>query len=469
MAAVYTKKESDGIHIRSMLIAMVVMVLVMLVVTVLSARNVKARYIEMSKASAGYIHTRDLIDELQDASDYLTERARVFVMTGEINQARDYVKELKETRRRENSIKGLSEALENEYNVAMLLQKALDESNRLCVQELHAMALVASAKDYDPVLLPEEVTSVRLGEHEISMTPEEKQQKAMELVFGSNYMLSKIAITAMRKRASNEAQSETYAHHEESTRGLWIAITTQRTCVVLLVLGTIFICVFLYLLVARPIHGFVESIKRQEKIKVSGAYEFRYLARTYNRIYDLNMENKTELIYKAEHDPLTHLLNRGAFDSLCGYLSTYSNPLALLMIDIDKFKQVNDTYGHQEGDAVIKLVAKLLSKSFFNGDYIVRYGGDEFLVFMNNIDESKAGLVERKIHQINWSLAEKGREQNRSLSISAGVSFSSKGYTPRMLADADAALYFVKEHGRGGMTFFGEKMVYKNSLENFID
>ncbi|HBB43042.1 MAG TPA: hypothetical protein DCZ74_05955, partial [Treponema sp.] len=113
--------------------------------------------------------------------------------------------------------------------------------------------------------------------------------------------------------------------------------------------------------------------------------------------------------------------------------------------------------------------AKLLSKSFFNGDYIVRYGGDEFLVFMNNIDESKAGLVERKIHQINWSLAEKGREQNRSLSISAGVSFSSKGYTPRMLADADAALYFVKEHGRGGMTFFGEKMVYKNSLENFID
>ncbi|HBB43437.1 MAG TPA: hypothetical protein DCZ74_07955, partial [Treponema sp.] len=311
MAAVYTKKESDGIHIRSMLIAMVVMVLVMLVVTVLSARNVKARYIEMSKASAGYIHTRDLIDELQDASDYLTERARVFVMTGEINQARDYVKELKETRRRENSIKGLSEALENEYNVAMLLQKALDESNRLCVQELHAMALVASAKDYDPVLLPEEVTSVRLGEHEISMTPEEKQQKAMELVFGSNYMLSKIAITAMRKRASNEAQSETYAHHEESTRGLWIAITTQRTCVVLLVLGTIFICVFLYLLVARPIHEFVESIKKQEKIKVSGAYEFRYLARTYNRIYDLNMENKTELIYKAEHDPLTHLLNRG--------------------------------------------------------------------------------------------------------------------------------------------------------------
>lgn len=161
------------------------------------------------------------------------------------------------------------------------------------------------------------------------------------------------------------------------------------------------------------------------------------------------------LAWLADHDPLTNLYNRRRFseelEQILGWAERYQHPGALLFFDLDRFKFVNDTSGHQAGDAMLKMVADMLSRTIRTADIAGRLGGDEFAVILPEITPEAAVEVAKKI------LARLGETQlsfnGRTHSISASIGiviFPEHGNNVHdLLAAADLAMYQAKETGRG--------------------
>lgn len=163
-----------------------------------------------------------------------------------------------------------------------------------------------------------------------------------------------------------------------------------------------------------------------------------------------------QLRHSAFYDSLTGLANRSLFyDRLdrC-FLHKRRHPhtlFAVLFIDLDRFKRVNDAFGHAIGDKVLQKVADRLRKCLREGDTVARLGGDEFTILLDDLKESNEALrvAERLIHELSIPLSIEDNEIITGASI--GIALSSSGYenSEEMVRDADAALFRAKESGRG--------------------
>ena len=154
----------------------------------------------------------------------------------------------------------------------------------------------------------------------------------------------------------------------------------------------------------------------------------------------------------ATLDGLTGVLNRRAWlvqaSTELAISVRYDHPLAVLMIDLDHFKQINDSRGHDAGDRALQFVARALQAAVRSGDLVGRYGGEEFCVLMNHADAAAAGAFDRRMRAY---LAEaSARELGVTLSYSAGIAMRLPGddSLAAMLRRADAMLYTAKAQGR---------------------
>lgn len=144
------------------------------------------------------------------------------------------------------------------------------------------------------------------------------------------------------------------------------------------------------------------------------------------------------------------LLNRRSFDQILSLYEKDRSSFALILADVDIFKQINDTCGHDTGDRILKRVAALLHTTFRSIDYVCRIGGDEFAVIMVDMRRELYYTIPDKIAEINGLLAvpEDGLP---AVSLSAGVAFSDEnGFCGSLFRAADSALYTAKAHGRCG-------------------
>lgn len=153
----------------------------------------------------------------------------------------------------------------------------------------------------------------------------------------------------------------------------------------------------------------------------------------------------------SEQDSLTKLYNSDTTRRLCSeYLSTPHSLCALIMIDLDSFKQVNDVLGHMEGDRVITCVAEGVKKLFRSGDVVGRVGGDEFLVMMKDVPD--ADIVKRKCESIVESVGELAAELDcEFFGCSVGAVMVSSEYDDydELFRVADTVMYNVKNSGGG--------------------
>ncbi|MGD8709135.1 MAG: diguanylate cyclase [Ectothiorhodospiraceae bacterium] len=161
-----------------------------------------------------------------------------------------------------------------------------------------------------------------------------------------------------------------------------------------------------------------------------------------------------QLAAEADTDPLTGLFNRRAFhrkaQSHFHSARAGDTELTLLVIDIDHFKQVNDTAGHQAGDAVLRHLARSMQDSFRELDVLARLGGDEFAVLMPGADLDTALKAAERVNRLLGEGAERLSEWNTKFSISIGVAEKTPAdHSPRALEErADRALYAAKAAGR---------------------
>ena len=172
------------------------------------------------------------------------------------------------------------------------------------------------------------------------------------------------------------------------------------------------------------------------------------------------VRNHLAILDYGEQDTLTGLLNRkrfeGQFDKLRHRMATPAEAAGtaqeaswLALIDIDRFKSINDGYGHLFGDEVLLLISRLMRRAFRGADQLFRFGGEEFIVILENASENGALLA---LERLRSAIATYPFPQVGTVTVSIGYTrITSQDIPTLCLARADAALYYVKSHGRNGV------------------
>ncbi|MCI8983222.1 MAG: GGDEF domain-containing protein [Hungatella sp.] len=443
-----------GIKIRTINYAMIIAAAVLYVVLVYATVQASIKYKRLIEATEDYILCEKDAALVREGSDYLTEQVRLYVVTLEPEYMEAYFTEKNVTRRREQALEELEE-YETSQETYDYLQRALDNSNKLTEREIYAMRLITLAQGYDEASLPEEMKGVVLQEADKNLSSQEMVDRARSMVFDYGYRNAKELIMSNTDYFLDSIIKWTRNKQSESAMVLQNIMNRQRECVVVLFVLNAANFILVIMLIIKPLQVYIDCIKEEKRLEITGAYEFKYLALTYNDIYEVNAANEVLLRHKAEHDPLTGVINRGAFEQMREVLKASTDPLAFLIIDVDKFKLINDCYGHEIGDQILKKVAKHLSDTFRAQDYVARIGGDEFAVIMTNSTRELQPVIQNKAESMNQFL-KKPDDGLPPISLSIGIAFSDKGFPEELYSQADRALYQVKENGRCGCHFYDE-------------
>ena len=195
------------------------------------------------------------------------------------------------------------------------------------------------------------------------------------------------------------------------------------------------------------------------------------------------MEQKDILYYQAHHDSLTSLPNRMLFNERLEYglekAKHTKTKLALLFIDLDQFKQINDSLGHEIGDRVLTVVAERLKAKIRKKDTLARLGGDEFVIIMEEYKKIKdlSSVAEKILEVLIQPIHVEG--QTLYISCSIGISLYPKDdiYADNLLKYADAAMYKAKDEGRNNYQFYRtemtnlafERIIMKAGLRQALD
>ena len=167
-----------------------------------------------------------------------------------------------------------------------------------------------------------------------------------------------------------------------------------------------------------------------------------------------NIELHFQVRRQAVTDELTGLANHGRFQELLNaeieQVRRYHHPIGLIMLDIDDFKAVNDTYGHPQGDAVLRQVARVLQENSRDADSPARYGGEELSLVLPHTDLEGAHAIAERIRTAVDGLRVPRADGRGVLRVTAslGVAASTDGHKDALIADADAALYEAKRAGK---------------------
>lgn len=440
------KKQVRGIRISTVNMIMIFISCALYVLLITATVRVSDRYKDVHSSMDDYIAFEENEALLTDGSAYLTEQVRLYTVTLEPQYMEAYFTEANVTKRRETALEELKTS--HEGNKAYeYLAEALGHSNDLMNDEIYAMRLISEAQGYPEDRLPEEVQAVPLNDGDQNMSQEEMIRKAREIVFGTSYQEVKTRISDSVNSSAESIHEMTHQQMLGDAEELESTMAIQRRLISILFVETIATFLLIIMLIIKPLRVYVNCIKEEKMMEITGSYEFKYLALTYNDIFEIKNANEAMLRYRAEHDPLTGIVNRGGFEQLKNMFRVKDVALGLLIVDVDKFKLVNDGYGHEVGDQVLKKVAAFLKDGFRATDYPARIGGDEFAVILTSMSEEMQGAVERKITEMNDRLMHPN-DGLPQVSLSVGGAFSENGFTDDLYQKADAALYAVKENGR---------------------
>jgi len=194
--------------------------------------------------------------------------------------------------------------------------------------------------------------------------------------------------------------------------------------------------------------------------KLIGIISYRDITNALRKSYYM-LEQKTEKLEdKANHDPLTGLFNKGYMEEQLTYhfelAKRSGNPMAVMFLDIDHFKKVNDTYGHQRGDEVLKRIAHILKDKSRAINVVGRFGGEEFMIIGPISDYKSALYLGERIRTAVEKEVFSHDNTDFNITISIGISVwnSSIASEKDLVKFADEALYTAKRNGRNQVRMY---------------
>ncbi|MCR4749938.1 MAG: GGDEF domain-containing protein [Lachnospiraceae bacterium] len=442
------KKSNNGLSLRAIHIWLVITMVIWSGTVVIASYRLTNTFYRLSDAERQHSDLIEAAHQLTDASDYLTECVQRFTISGDQRFLDEYFTEAFESNRREEAISRMEN---NESNGPALeeLKEAMSHSVDLMDLEYYAMKLVIEAKGYTDY--PDALKDVVLSEEDMALSSEDKIRKATELVLNDDYYDQKDIIRESMHESLNEIDKLMKSVMDEELDMLHRELDFVRIVIIIQAVSILIMVRLTSILGINPVLKAVDNIKADSPIPEVGANEFKYLAQAYNKMYHKYRSSLEHLNYKASHDELTGAYNRAGYDLLLESIdldTTY-----MLLLDVDNFKTINDTYGHEVGDEVLRKLVHVLNGIFRDDDHICRIGGDEFVVFMVHSAAIKKNLIASKIEQINNEL-EKTEDGLPPISISVGiVNGKDVGDKEDLFEKTDAAMYRSKKSGKRTYTF----------------
>ncbi len=447
------KIQAGKMSVRKVSVVSIVLTVVLSVACVIFFIYGRAQFNGLKSSDEAYVSCEAAASQLKEASDYLTDQVRLAVVTGDDAYVANYFEELNTTKRRDAAVEVLG-SYDGKSDAFASLKEALNRSNSLCSTEIYAMRLSLDASGSDASAWPSEVAAIQLSEADAALSADAKTHKAQQLVFDEDYQAARQDIATSVSQASAQILTDTQNKANHATDVFSDVYVKIEVVMAVFIVLTLLTCAAIRRLVVKPLVSYNISIKNGEIFPVIGAAELQNLAVTYNNVYRENEEKQMLIRHQAEHDPLTDLLNRGSYDRILAMHEEADAPFALILVDVDTFKQVNDTYGHEMGDRILKHVGNLLKTTFRSIDFACRIGGDEFAVIMVEMTSDLAYTIEEKIDFVNQMLLNPEGDMP-PVSLSVGVAFTDRqNPSESLFKDADSALYRTKENGRNGITFY---------------
>lgn len=446
-------REVGGIPIRVLNTAMIVLVSFVSLMFLQAVQQTSSAYHEFAQATENYIACETAANNMKSGSNYLTTQIRQFVITQDGKYLENYCTEAYESQRREKAVQQLEEYASGKP-AHQYLERAIYRSNELMDTEYYAAKLVLESTGQDAGSAAEAVDAIELTAADRALSNGDKIKRAEQLVFGDNYQNDVDVIERNVALCKSSLVEEIDAEKNRNAEIIDGLLTTEQILTWALLIVAIVIIVSIIVLILWPIREYVVHIGENQALPVTGANELRIMADEYNALYEENLKHSDDLRRKAEHDHLTGLYNREVFERL---LHAYQNEsVALLIVDLDYFKEVNDHYGHDGGDKMLKKLADRLSHTFRSTDYPCRIGGDEFAVIMTDATPDLAPIISTKVKTLADGLADVS-DGLPAATLSVGIAFNDGTLDSETLfKHADAALYQVKEAGRNGHAFYSE-------------
>lgn len=461
-----SSKKRNSISLKSTGIMLAIFAFVISFFLIGSVYLASDRFNSMHNSMHNYMDWKESAMQVQLASDELTEDIRSFVHTKDIKHLKAYFDEL-DSNRRQDALNSIIERIPDSEPLRKL-EEAVNSSQALENEEYAAMRAICEAEGLS-------LTETAYAEHGafianfdmskskyitdnsidyVSYTNDQKNDLASVLVFGEYYESQKVRIVSNVSESIADLDAMMYESVHHTATQMKVILIIQQVLIglsVLFLAGTVVLTIFY---VVRPIRRAVKNLSNGGSVEVGRcAKEYLYLADTYNQVHEQNLLNQEKLAYEAEHDKLTGLYNRTGYDKI--FRRVKLDRSVYILLDIDKFKSINDQHGHAVGDNVLVRVAKVLEK-VFDGETssVFRLGGDEFCVIVEEIEEENKKRLLEKSHKINEEL-KKDLKNCPGSSLSIGIAFGDiNDTTDTLFKKADIALYHTKRNGRANATVY---------------
>ncbi len=444
-----SKIKKEGVSLKQINYIVLIFYLVITAVLLGSVFYTFRAYYSYSASTDKFIDLEEAAERLMNASDYLTEEARSYTVTQEREHLDNYFRESEVDRNRENAIAEMESKVPSSEALANI-SKAMERSVQLMDREYYSMLLVLSATgDTD---IPEAISKIELTPEDEALSGSDKIILAQKMMHDEEYAGQKDQIYNSLEDCIKSLENESLNVHSSMRKSLLTSIIWMSILIIIQSGGLVTILLLTSRLGIRPLLRAVDYISHDDEIPIDGAREFRYMANAYNKMFSVYSRSMKKLSFKAYHDELTGLYNRTGYDLITQSLDVENT--AFLLIDSDKFKEINDNNGHDIGDRVLRRIADTLKSNFRPADYVFRIGGDEFVVIMTQISSDIRELITEKVNNINQSLANTP-DDLPPMSVSVGIAMYEEGINlSTMYKRADEALYTVKENGRSGCSFY---------------
>lgn len=399
-----TNTGKKGISLRNLNFCLILAASAVSALMIYSTFSLSSSFSALSEAVTKHHSLENDAASLMSASDYLTENAQRYVISGNRRYLDNYLTEANDTRRREKAVDHMAE-ITDASKALIKLREAMGVSKKLMYQEYYAMLLVLSTKPGEPV--PDLLKNMSVRAEDQALSVPEKLRLAQSYVFSENYYHQKEQIRESMAESLNEIhlitdraeKASADSHFSEISRERWV-ISIQ----VLAIMGMILLTSYLGI---TPVLRAAEKIKTDSPLQESGSNEFRFLARAYNQMFRKNNNRLARLNYKASLDELTGLYNRSACELILSAMDIKTAWLILVTADSPDSEEIPAQNNSGEDDAsaiALKKIARALTKAFRTDDYICRIGSRDFLIFMFNADKSKELMVNKKAEIIRSQL-----------------------------------------------------------------